>query len=107
MGKLNESFENEEQPLRSIMSEFSVGLASEMEHFKRVDEAKNADPFRESEVVAFVDSIWHKYDSDESGSIDAKETKQMIEDITKSQNSMGYRIMPEISGKRNWKRPSK
>ena len=92
MGKLNESFENEEQPLRSIMSEFSVGLASEMEHFKRVDEAKNADPFRESEVVAFVDSIWHKYDSDESGSIDAKETKQMIEDITKSQNSISIEL---------------
>ena len=33
MGKLNESFENEEQPLRSIMSEFSVGLASEMGTF--------------------------------------------------------------------------
>ena len=40
MGKLNESFENEEQPLRSIMSEFSVGLASEMEHFKRVMKQK-------------------------------------------------------------------
>ena len=62
------------------------------EHFKRVDEAKNADPFRESEVVAFVDSIWHKYDSDESGSIDAKETKQMIEDITKSQNSISIEL---------------
>ena len=60
------------------MSDFSVGLASEMEHFKRVDEAKNADPFKESEVVAFVDSIWHKYDSDMSGSIDAEETKRMI-----------------------------
>ena len=92
MNKLNESFENEEQPLRSIISEFSVGLASEMEHFKQVDEAKNADPFRESEVVAFVDSIWHKYDSDESGSIDAKETKQMIEDITKSQNSISIEL---------------
>ena len=40
------------KPLHSIMSDFSVGLAREMEHFKRVDEAKNADPFRESEVVA-------------------------------------------------------
>ena len=57
MSNLNESFKNEEKPLHSIMSDFSVGLASEMEHFKRVDEAKNADPFKESEVVAFVDSI--------------------------------------------------
>ena len=92
MSNLNESFKNEEQPLHSIMSDFSVGLASEMEHFKRVDEAKNADPFKESEVVAFVDSIWHKYDSDMSGSIDAEETKRMIEDITKSQNSISIEL---------------
>ena len=92
MSTLKESFENEEKPLGGIMSDFSVGLASEIERFKHIEEAKNADPYKESEVVAFVDSIWHKYDSDSSGSIDAEETKKMIEDVTRSENALSIEL---------------
>ena len=33
-------------------------------------------------ITRFLDYIWKKYDTDESGFIEADETKQMLEDVT-------------------------
>ena len=42
---------------------------------------------QKEEIGAFLLHIWNKYDADNSGGIDAEETKEMIQDITKKEVS--------------------
>ena len=39
-------------------------------------------------IRRFLDYIWKKYDTDESGFIEADETKQMLEDVTGQNETM-------------------
>ena len=57
-----------------------VKMEEKTQHVKHEADEDNALTTLEDEIDAFVDSIWDKYDADNSGGIDVDETQQRTED---------------------------